>query len=150
MDAGGVWYAPAAAGFVVVRPPVGLAVSILPPGYSTVWIAGTPYYYANEVYYTRDAGQNSYVVVDPPAGADHPIAAPSAAPDSLIIYPKNGQTSDQQAADRYECHNWAKSQTQFDPTLPAGGVPANETESKRSSYNRAMTACLTGRGYEVR
>jgi len=148
--AGGVWYAPGVAGFVVVRPPVGLVVNILPPDYSTVWIGGLPYYYANDVYYTWNPIQNGYVVVDPPANADHPSAAPNPSPEDLIIYPKNGQSTDQQAADRYECHNWAKSQTQFDPTLPSGGVPANQADAARSSYNRAMSACLTGRGYEVK
>jgi hypothetical protein len=148
--AGGVWYAPGTAGFVVVKPPVGLVVTVLPPDCSTIWIGGLPYYYANEVYYTWNSAQNGYVVVDPPANAEHPTAAPAPGPVDLIIYPKNGQSSDQQAADRYDCHNWAKSQTKFDPTVPGGGVLANETDSARSSYNRAMSACLTGRGYEVR
>ena len=148
--AGGVWYAPGAAGFVVVRPPAGLVVSVLPPYYSTVWIGGLPYYYANEVYYTWDPARNGYVVVDPPAGADQPAAAPENAHEDLIIYPKNGQSTDQQAADRYECHRWANSQTKFDPTLPDGGLPANQAEAGRSAYNRAMSACLTGRGYEVK
>jgi hypothetical protein len=148
--AGGVWYAPGGAGFVVVRPPAGLVVSVLPPDYSTVWIGGVPYYYANEVYYSWNPAQNGYVIVDPPAGAEHPTAAPNSNHEDLFIYPKNGQSSDQQAADRYECHRWAKAQTQFDPTLPDGGVPAGQTEAGRISYNRAMSACLTGRGYEVK
>ena len=41
----------------------------------------------------------------------------------LIIYPKNGQSKDQQAADQFECHTWAKGQTGFDPTQPGGGTP---------------------------
>ena len=148
--AGGVWYAPGATGFVVVRPPAGVVVSALPPAYSTVWIGGLPYYYANAVYYTWNSAQNGYVVVDPPANAEHPGAATTPGAEDLIIYPKNGQTSDQQAADRFECHNWAKSQTRFDPTVPGGGVPANESDADRSAYNRAMSACLSGRGYEVK
>jgi hypothetical protein len=148
--AGGVWYAPGGPGFVVVRPPAGLIVSVLPPDYTTVWIGGMPYYYANEVYYSWNSAQNGYVVVDPPADADHPTAAPAGGAEDLFIYPKNGQTSDQQAADRYECHSWAKSQTHFDPTAAGGGVPANQSGAARSSYNRAMSACLTGRGYEVK
>ncbi len=145
----GVWYAPGAAGFVVVRPPVGLVISVLPPYYSTVWIGGLPYYYANDVYYTWNPAQNGYVVVDPPANADQPAPAPASAPEDLIIYPKNGQTSDQQAADRYECHRWAKTQTGFDPTQPGGGV-SGDGAAARSAYNRALGACLTGRGYEVK
>jgi hypothetical protein len=30
--------------------------------------------------------------------------------EDLYIYPKNGQSPEQQSADRYECHSWAKSQ----------------------------------------
>jgi hypothetical protein len=63
-----------------------------------------------------------------------------------MIYPKNGQTTDQQAADRYECHSWAKGQTGFDPTQAAGGAGGDQN---RGNYNRAMSACLQARGYQV-
>ncbi len=145
---GGVWYAPAPVGFVVVRPPIGLAISVLPPYYSTVWIGGIPYYYADDIYYSWNPAQNGYVVVDPPANADQPSAPPAGPPEDLMIYPKNGQTAEQQAADRYECHRWAKQQTGFDPTEPGGGAGGNP--DARGGYDRAMSACLTGRGYEVR
>jgi hypothetical protein len=162
---GGVWYAPRGPGFVVVTPPAGLVISVLPPFYSTVWFGGVPYYYADNVYYTYQPDQNGYVVADappnanpndspppdgtpPPDGAPPPGAAPSAQQMDLIIYPKNGQTNDQQAADRYECHTWAKGQTGFDPTQPAGGSPGNP-DVGRSNYNRAMSACLQARGYQV-
>lgn len=156
---GGIWYAPSGAGFVVVRPPVGLVIGVLPPYYSTVWFGGVPYYYADNVYYTWQPDQNGYVVSDPPPDADTPAPPPDAAPLSatpsatqmdLIIYPKNGQSTEQQAADRYECHSWAKQQTGFDPTQPGGGVPAPNSASARSAYDRAMSACLSGRGYEVK
>jgi hypothetical protein len=143
---GGVWYAPAGAGFVVIRPPTGLVISVLPPYYSAVWIGGLPYYYADGVYYTWNPAQNGYMVVDAPANADQPSPPPPSAADDLIIYPKNAQSAEQQAADRYECHSWAKTQTGFDPTQPGGGAPGAD----RSGYNRAMSACLTGRGYEVK
>jgi hypothetical protein len=145
---GGVWYAPGGPGFIVVRPPIGLAITVLPPYYSTVWFAGVPYYYANDVYYTWTPAQNGYVVVDPPSNADQPSPPPSSPLPDLMIYPKNGQTPEQQAADRYECHNWAKSQTGFDPTQAGGGVPPGASD--RSGYDRAMAACLSGRGYEVK
>jgi hypothetical protein len=61
---GGVWFAPAGAGFAVVRPPVGVIVPVLPPAYTTVWIAGAPYYYANDIYYRSAPG--GYVVAAPP------------------------------------------------------------------------------------
>jgi hypothetical protein len=150
---GGIWYAPRGPGFVVVRPPAGLVISVLPPYYSTVWFAGVPYYYADNVYYTYQSDQNGYVVADPPEDADNPAAPPDDAPQAstqmdLIIYPKNGQSKEQQAADRFECHTWAKGQTGFDPTQPNGGVQGS-ADANRSNYNRAMSACLQARGYQV-
>ena len=149
---GGVWYAPRGPGFVVIQPPAGLVINVLPPYYSTVWFGGNPYYYADNVYYTWQPDQNGYTVVDPPPNADQPTAAPESPPDSqsdLIIYPKNGQTKDQQAADQYECYGWAKGQTGFDPTQPGGGVQSGDVDHARNNYNRAMSACLQGRGYQV-
>ncbi len=160
---GGVWYAPRAGGFLVVTPPVGLVIGALPGYYSTVWVGGVPYYYADNVYYTWQPDQNGYVVVPPPdnapppdggdpnqAAAQQPAAAPPPPPQSdLIVYPANGQSKDQQAADQYECHNWAKGQTGFDPTQPAGGVSQADADRDHGNYDRAMAACLTGRGYTV-
>src|SRR3984957_4232370 len=148
---GGIWYAPRGPGFVVIAPPVGLAIGVLPPYYSTVWFGGVPYYYADNVYYTWQPDQNSYVVADPPPNADTPSAPPppaDGAQSDLMIYPKNGQSQEQQAADQFECNNWAKGQTGFDPTQPAGGVQGNP-DAARSNYDRAMSACLQGRGYQV-
>ena len=148
---GGIWYAPRGPNFVVVRPPPGLVISVLPPYYSTVWFGGNPYYYADNTYYTWQADQNGYSVVDPPENADEPSAPPDtplAGADDPIVYPKNGQTKDQQAADQFECHSWAKNQTGFDPTQPAGGVAGNPDRG-RANYNRAKSACLQGRGYQV-
>jgi hypothetical protein len=94
--------------------------------------------------------RGGYEVVDPPAGADQPTDAPGVASDDLFLYPKNGQTAEQQSADRYECHSWAKSQTGFDPTRSGGGVDPSENADKRVAYQRAMTACLEARGYSVK
>jgi hypothetical protein len=142
---GGVWYAARGGVFVVAGPPVGLFVPVLPPFYTTVWFGGVPYYYADDVYYTWNPGQNGYVVSDPPANADAPTPPPPAQPaEDFYIYPHNGQSPEQQSADRFECHQWAKGQTGFDPTQP-GGV-----NGKRGDYQRAMTACLEARGYSVK
>jgi hypothetical protein len=148
---GGIWYAPGPLGFDVIRPPFGLVVSVLPPYYTTLWLGGMPYYYANSVYYT--AGPGGYVVVDAPANADQPGAPPeplARAPDDLIVYPKNGQTKEQQAADDYECHNWAKGQSGFDPTQANGGAAPGTMARARSGYDRAKSACVQARGYEVK
>jgi hypothetical protein len=146
---GGIWYEPRGPEFVVVSPPPGLMVSALPPYYSTVWIGGVPYYYADDVYYTWQPDQNGYAVMDPPDNADAPSPPPPESTRSnLIIYPKNGQTKEQQAADQFECHSWAKGQTGFDPTQPGGGV-SGDVDAARNNYDRAMSACLQGRGYQV-
>jgi hypothetical protein len=147
---GGEWYAPRGPGFVVVRPPPGLVISVLPPYYSTLWFGGVPYYYADNTYYTWQQDQGGYAVVDPPDGADAPSAPPpdnGPAQSDLIIYPKNGQSKDQQAADQFECHTWAKGQSGFDPTQAGGGPSGGD--ASRNNYDRAMSACLQGRGYQV-
>lgn len=147
---GGIWYEPGPFGFGVVYPPFGLVISVLPPYYSTVWFGGIPYYYADNVYYTWSPADNGYAVTAPPPNADQPMAAPGRMQDDLIVYPKNGQTKEQQAADDWECHGWAKGQTGFDPTQPSGGVAPGSADRARSSYNRAKSACLQARGYEVK
>jgi uncharacterized protein DUF6515 len=147
---GGIWYAPRGPGFVVVAPPPGLVISVLPPYYSTVWFGGVPYYYADNAYYSWQPDQNGYAVVNPPDNADDPSPppAPESPQDDLMIYPKNGQSKEQQAADQFECHDWARGQTGFDPTQPGGGV-SGDPDAARSNYNRAVSACMQGRGYQV-
>jgi hypothetical protein len=151
--AGGAWYAPGPGGFIVAGPPHGLVVSVLPPFYTTVWLGGVPYYYADDVYYRWDPGLGAYQVVAPPPAADDPGPPPPPPPQAqqseLFIYPKNGQSQDQQAQDRYECHSWSTQQTGFDPTQPGGGVAPDQSDARRAEYRRAMTACLDARGYSV-
>ena len=75
---GGVWFQPAAGGFVVVRPPVGVVVPVLPPAYATVWAAGVPHYYANYMYYVEAPG--GYAVAAPPPGVEQAAEPPPASP----------------------------------------------------------------------
>jgi hypothetical protein len=157
---GGVWYRPYGPRFVVVAPPVGLFVPVLPSFYSTLWVGGSRYYYADDTYYVDDPDQRGYRVVEHPNDADvredggppPPASAPAASgpSDDLFIYPKNGQDQKKQDADRYECHRWAATQTGFDPSEPGGGVGGGQSSQKSSDYFRAMTACLEARGYSVK
>ena len=139
------------------------------------WWNSVPYYYCNNVYYTYDPSQSGYVVTTPPPAdqsgppaqapgaadtsyseapaADTPAAEseaiPSGAPTdgapnantggigNLYAYPKNGQSDEQQSQDRQQCAQWASGQTSSDGTGTAG------------DYQRALTACLQGRGYSV-
>jgi hypothetical protein len=126
---------------------------VLPPYYTTVWVAGVPYYYANDTYYAWRESSAQYEVVTPPdesaASTDAPPPPPSQNGD-VFVYPKNGQSDEQQARDKYECHKWAQGESGFDPTQPNGGVSPDQTNSSRASYQRAMGACLEGRGYSVK
>jgi hypothetical protein len=162
---GGVWYAPRGPRYVVVAPPVGVFVPVLPPFYTTVWFGGVPYYYSNQTYYVY-GGPQGYEVVQPPGdpgsavqgpqGPAYPGAPPPAPGDAhpegedIYVYPQQGQSPDQQANDRYDCHKWASSQTGFDPTQAGGGVAPEQTVARGEEYRRAIRACLEGRGYSVR
>jgi hypothetical protein len=144
---GGVWYGPGRGGWVVVGPPIGVFVPVLPPFYTTVWFGGLPYYYANDTYYAWRDSDQGYQVVDPPGVASATTEAPAA---DIFLYPRNGQSAEQQGTDRYECHRWAADQTGFDPTIASGGVASADASNKRADYFRAMGACLEGRGYSVK
>ena len=130
--------------------PLGLRISVLPPSYTTVWIGGVPFYYADDVYYRWVPQANEYEVVEPPAAADQPGKPAGAPTEDFYVYPKNGQTPEQQSADRFECYTWSKRQTGFDPTQAGGGVAPDQAAHKREEYRRALTACLEGRGYSVK
>jgi hypothetical protein len=149
----GVWYRSRGGRFSVVAPPFGLFVPFLPFAYTTIWISGIPYYYANDTYYTETPG--GYVVVEPPQGEvseTPPGTEPSeeSAENKMFIYPRKGQSEEQQDKDRYECHTWAVGQTNFDPTRNPSGIPINQIMQKRSDYQRAMASCLDARGYTAK
>ncbi|MGH8679120.1 MAG: DUF6515 family protein [Burkholderiales bacterium] len=162
----GIWYAPYSGGFVVVAPPFGVVIPVLPPYYTQVWAGGIPYYYANNVYYMQSpagytvaAPPSASVVEAPPPPASGvtelgpvtapsnmapPVAAPgnNAAPavaqsdtNRLFLYPRQGQSIDQQNKDRTECNTWAAGQA---------------SSANAADFQRALGACLDGRGYTVR
>jgi hypothetical protein len=142
---GGYWHG----GFYGPRFGYGWFLPVLPAFYATYWWGGIPYYYANDAYYTWSPNYNGYVATDPPAGdadASDSTAQAPAMSGQTYNYPKNGQTDEQQATDRYQCHQWAVSQSGYDPTR--SGAPA--AGGQQMDYHRAVTACLEGRGYSVR
>ena len=104
--------------------------------------------------------------------------AQTAAGRALFAYPMKGQTPEQENADRAACHNWAVTQTGFDPSLvyaaQQAGVPTRtitnvtrrmvtpggiggargNAEVRRindlyDAYLRAGQVCLEGKGYQV-
>ena len=67
----------------------------------------------------------------------------------VFLYPKNGQSAEQQARDRYDCYRFAVTQSGFDPmrTTPAVATPTSE---QQSDFDRAQGACFEGHGYSNR
>lgn len=147
---GGVWYGADGPRYVVVAPPIGAIVDVLPTYYTTVRFGGVQYYYANDAYYVFSRPGRGFEIVAPPPGIEGATSAPAAANlGSLFVYPRNGQSPEQQSTDRAECDRWAVEQSGFDPAREGGGGPAAGPQ-KRADYGRAYGACLDGRGYTVR
>ncbi len=139
---GGHWYRPQGSTYVSVRVPYGFFISTLPGSYTSVWVGGTRYFYSDHHYYTWEPARRGYVVVRSPYGDDEEYDEPL--DQDLYIYPAAGQSEQQQADDRYDCHRWAVDETGYDP------IDDEYDAQLRENYLRAMTACLTGRGYTVR
>jgi len=131
---GGVWFRPSGSGFVVVVPPVGVVLPLLPAIHVKLWVGGVPYYYANGVYYAGAAG-SAYVVVAPPPGVEVAQVEQDALPEP-VVYPREGQSAEQTEADRLACNAWAAEQP---------GAAADP-----EVFMRAIEACMDGRGYSVR
>jgi hypothetical protein len=68
----------------------------------------------------------------------------------MFIYPRQGQSEEQQKIDFDECHSWAVNQTGFDPKNPPEGDSKAQRRQKSSDYLRAISACLDARGYTLR
>ena len=114
--------------------------SALPFAYATYYWDGLPYYYADDNYYQWDSAADAYQTVQPPAEVVNEATAASQTNPSqtdLFAYPKNGQSTEQQAKDRSDCQQWATGQTGVEP-------------AKHADYLKAEEACLTGKGYSVR
>jgi hypothetical protein len=51
-------------------------------------------------------------------------AAPPPPNTEVFAYPQQGQTPQQADRDRYDCHEWAVKQSNFDPSAP--GTPPHD------------------------
>lgn len=63
----------------------------------------------------------------------------------MIIYPAQGQSSEQQKQDEFECHDWAVGQTGFDPTL-AQAPPPQQAPERGGAIRGAAGGALVGLG----
>ncbi len=52
------------------------------------------------------------------------LIGPAMADGDFVVYPAKGQSQDQTEKDKYECYNWAKQQSGFDPMkTPSATIP---------------------------
>lgn len=109
---------------------------------------GLPLFYPSAYAYDGYYGYPSTVVVAPPPtvvyaqqpSSTAPVPAPASTsysrPDP-VVYPRNGQSPEQTESDTRGCNSWA-----------ATSVPRAKTDA--SVFQRAIEACMDGRGYTVR
>jgi hypothetical protein len=109
-----------------------------------------PYYYANDTYYDWNGDQQQYEVVEPPAGMDSASTDQPPPGDAVFVYPRKGQSAQQQARDRYECHQSAAAHSGYDPTQTGTDLLPEVAADKRADYLRDEAACLDTRHYDVR
>src|SRR5262249_449572 len=170
----GVWFRAQGPQFVVVQPPVGIRLGILPPSYTTIWIGGVPYYYANGIYYSTGPNTSQNFILPPPPAhqTPHPpppppslpppprqapplpppsppppkaqTSPPASLPQAMFVYPREGQTQSEIVADRSECNQWAIGQTGYDPAHPG-----TEATQRAGDFQQAVRTGLEGKGYTV-
>jgi hypothetical protein len=135
----------------------GLLFASIPWYCETYWWAGVPYYYADDNYYQWNDSAGAYETVQPPPELVDQVQTQEPRRE-LFIFPAAGQSNEQLARDREDCHRWAVAQVGFDPRVPAAGAAgtaatssssADSTVAKRMEYLRADGACLMDRNYTV-
>ena len=56
----------------------------------------------------------------------------TASAQELVVYPSNGQSSEQMEQDKFQCYSWAKNESGFDPmALPTASAPPPQKEAKK-------------------
>ena len=73
------------------------------------------------------------------AGALSLAATPVLASDDLMVFPKEGQSQEQQKKDEYDCYQWAKERTGFDPANPPQ-VQTAQTQQTQQQTNAEGSA----------
>jgi hypothetical protein len=131
--------------YAVIRPPLGIGISILPAGYRTIYHGRSRYYTANGIFYSWNENRRNYIVVNNP-NTQALSGFNSKNISEQYIYPRQGQNNSQTSRDRYECYLWAVDKTGVEPAQISDQHISNELEN----YQRANGACLEARGYSVK
>lgn len=84
-------------------------------------------------------------------GASILFAGGVGAQSDVFLYPKKGQSTEQQQTDKMECASWANQQTGFNPTTPAptpdqfaSGQPATEGGVVKGAARGAAVGAVGG------
>ncbi|OZI62294.1 hypothetical protein [Bordetella genomosp. 11] len=144
---GGGWHGSSAGWWVGGALALGAAGAIIAANSAPAVVYTAPVYAAPPVVYGAPVYPAPVYAPPPVAYAAPPVYAPPppAPSGNLIAYPARGQNQAQQTRDRSECQGWAMNQSGYDPAHPNQWT----TGVMVDSYNRAMSACMTGRGYSV-
>ena len=62
----------------------------------------------------------------------------------LFVYPAQGQSNDQMEKDKFECYNWAKGQTGFDPMQMPTASSAPPSQERKSVGGSTLGGGLLG------
>ena len=62
------------------------------------------------------------------------------------VYPSKGQTQEQQARDRYDCNQWAVSQSRFNPSNPSPTSTSSQQAQGRAAGGAARGAAVGAAG----
>ena len=153
---GGIWYAPRGPGFVVVRPPVGLVISVLPPttrrfGWAecltitpiTCITPGSPTRTVMPWWILRTRSMNPRRPPIPATQAPlnpHPISSFT----RRTVRPRISRP--RMNTNAITGRGPKRASIRRKRMAPR---PAADADRVRNNYDRAMSACLQGRGYQV-
>ena len=70
--------------------------------------------------------------------------AGTAVAQDFMIYPAKGQSQDQMEKDKFECYNWAKGQTGFDPMQMPTATSPPPSQEKKSVGGGVLTGGVIG------
>ena len=76
------------------------------------------------------------------------LAGPAMSDGDFVVYPAKGQSQDQTERDKYECYNWAKQESNFDPmkTPTATSPPPAKEKETWGAGKGAVGGGLLGAG----
>jgi hypothetical protein len=72
------------------------------------------------------------------------LLSSAAAAQELVIYPKEGQSPEQQEKDRFECYQFGRDTTGFDPMAPPTATAPRPEQQGPSAGQRAVRGAVVG------